>query len=38
MSNYSYRDYIQRYCNNRRNTIHFARHQWYSYNNPGIIT
>ena len=28
------RDYIQNYCNNRRNTFHFACRQWYLYNNP----
>ena len=32
------RDYIQTRCNNRRNPFHFACRQWYSYNNPGIIT
>ena len=32
------RDYIQTYCNNRRNPFHFACRQWYSYNNPGILT
>ena len=32
------RDYIQSHCNNPRNTFHFACHQWYSYNNLGIIT
>ena len=32
------RDYIQTYCNDRRNPFHFACRQWYSYNNPGIIT
>ena len=32
------RDYIQTHCNNRRNTFHFACRQWYSYNNPGILT
>ena len=31
------RNYIQTYCDNRRNTFHFACHQWYSYNNPGIL-
>ena len=31
-------DYIQTHCNDRRNTFHFACRQWYSYNNPGIIT
>ena len=32
------RDYIQTSCNNRRNTFHFACRQWFSYNNPGILT
>ena len=32
------RNYIQTHCNNRRNTFHFACRQWYSYNNPGILT
>ena len=32
------REYIQTYCNDRRNTFHFACRQWYSYNNPGILT
>ena len=32
------RDYIQSHCNNRRNTFHFACRQWYSYNNPAILT
>ena len=32
------RDYIQTYCNDRRNTFHFACRRWYSYNNPGILT
>ena len=32
------RDYIQTHCNERRNPFHFACRQWYSYNNPGIIT
>ena len=31
-------DYIQTYCNDRRNPFHFACRQWYSYNNPGILT
>ena len=31
-------DYIQTHCNNHRNTFHFACRQWYSYNNPGILT
>ena len=32
------RDYIQTYCNDRRNPFHFACRQWYSYNNPRILT
>ena len=32
------REYIQTHCNDRRNTFHFACRQWYSYNNPGILT
>ena len=28
------RDYIKTFCNDRRNTFHFACHQWYSYNDP----
>ena len=32
------RDYIQTHCNDRRNSFHFACRQWYSYNNPGILT
>ena len=32
------RDYIQTHCNDRRNTFHFACRQWFSYNNPGILT
>ena len=32
------RDYIQNHCNNRRNPFHFSLRQWYSYNNPGILT
>ena len=28
------RDYIQIFCNDRRNPFHFACRQWYSYNNP----
>ena len=32
------RDYIQTYCNDRRNFFHFACRQWYLYNNPGILT
>ena len=32
------RNYIQTYCDNLRNPFHFACRQWYSYNNPGILT
>ena len=32
------RDYIQTHCNDLRNTFHFACRQWYSYNNPHILT
>ena len=32
------RDYIQTFCNDRRNPFHFACRQWYSYNNQGILT
>ena len=28
------RDYIQTFCNDRRNPFHFGCRQWYSYNNP----
>ena len=28
------RDYIQTFCNDRRNSFHFACRQWSSYNNP----
>ena len=31
-------DYIQTHCNDRRNPFHFACRQWFSYNNPGILT
>ena len=31
-------EYIQTHCNNLRNTFHFACRQWYSYNNPSILT
>ena len=31
-------DYIQTFCNDRRNPFHFACLQWYSYNNPSILT
>ena len=27
-------DYIQTFCNDRRNPFHFACRQWYSYKNP----
>ena len=27
-------EYIQTFCNDRRNPFHFACRQWYSYNNP----
>ena len=32
------RDYIQNHCNDRRIPFHFACRQWYSFNNPGILT
>ena len=32
------RDYIQSRCNDINNPFHFACRQWYSYNNPGILT
>ena len=36
------RDYIQTFCNHRKNTFHVACGQWYLYNNPqfrkGILT
>ena len=32
------KEYIQTYCNDRRNTFHFALRQWFSYNNPGMLT
>ena len=32
------KEYIQTYCNDRRNTFHFALRQWFSYNNPAILT
>ena len=32
------RDYIQTHCNDLNNPFHFACHQWYKYNNPGILT
>ena len=28
------KEYIQTYCNDRRNPFHFACRQWYSYNIP----
>ena len=31
------REYIQTFFNDRRNSIHFACRQWYSYNNPQIM-
>ena len=31
-------DYIQTHCNDVNNPFHFACRQWYSYNNPGILT
>ena len=31
-------DYIQTHCNDHKNTFHFACRQWYSYNNPSILT
>ena len=32
------RHLIQTHCNNHRNPFRFACRQWYSYNNPGILT
>ena len=32
------RNYIRSYCNDHRNPFNFACRQWYSYNNPGILT
>ena len=32
------RDYIQTHCNDVHNPFHFACRQWFSYNNPGILT
>ena len=32
------REYLQTHCNDRRNILHFACRQRYSYNNPGILT
>ena len=31
-------DYIQTHCNDINNPFHCACRQWYSYNNPGILT
>ena len=31
------RDYIQTFCNDRRNPFNFACRQWYLYNNPQCI-
>ena len=31
------RDSIQTFCNDRRNTFHFACRQWYSYNNSTMM-
>ena len=31
-------DYIQTHCNDLNNPFQFACRQWYSYDNPGIIT
>ena len=32
------RDFIQTHCNDKNNPFLFACCQWYSYNNPGILT
>ena len=32
------RDYIRTHCNDCKSIFHFACRQWYSYNNPGILT
>ena len=32
------RNYIQNYCDNRRNPFHLACRQWILYNNQGILT
>ena len=32
------RDYSKTHCNDLNNPFHFACHQWYLYNNPGILT
>ena len=31
-------DYIETHCNDVHNPFHFACRQWYSYNNPVILT
>ena len=31
-------NFIQTHCNDLRNTFHFTCRQWYSYNNPGVLT
>ena len=31
-------EYIQTHCNDCRNPFHCACRQWFSYNNPGILT
>ena len=28
------KEFIQTFCNDRRNPFHYACRQWYSYNNP----
>ena len=30
------RDFIQTFCNDRRNPVHFACRQWYLYNSPQV--
>ena len=32
------RNFIRNHCNDYRNTFHLACRQWYSYNNPSILT
>ena len=32
------RENIQTHCNDRRNPLNCALRQWFSYNNPGILT
>ena len=32
------RDYVRNHCNDLNNSFNFACHQWYKYNNPGILT